>query len=138
MPSLFPNPRLAIVFMLLRVPINLFKEMENIVQFAPLSVPFPRRIQTASIVCWIALLPTSIILFFITLYSSTLLPFCLAYLVFVYLDPSPEMGGRTSMMFRRLSFWKAMRDFFPIRLVKTSDLDPSKNYVFGYHPYDYR
>lgn len=28
-----------------------------------------------------------------------------------------------------------MRDYFPIRLVKTVDLDPSKNYVFGYHPH---
>jgi 2-acylglycerol O-acyltransferase 2 len=28
-----------------------------------------------------------------------------------------------------------MRDFFPISLVKTVDLDPRKNYVFGYHPH---
>lgn len=28
-----------------------------------------------------------------------------------------------------------MRDYFPVRLVKTVDLDPSKNYVFGYHPH---
>lgn len=28
-----------------------------------------------------------------------------------------------------------MKDYFPIALVKTADLDPSKNYVFGYHPH---
>ncbi|PFX11450.1 Diacylglycerol O-acyltransferase 2 [Stylophora pistillata] len=28
-----------------------------------------------------------------------------------------------------------MRDYYPITLVKTSDLDPQKNYIFGYHPH---
>lgn len=28
-----------------------------------------------------------------------------------------------------------MRDFFPISLVRTVPLDPSKNYIFGYHPH---
>lgn len=28
-----------------------------------------------------------------------------------------------------------MRDYFPVSLVKESELDPSKAYVFGYHPH---
>ena len=28
-----------------------------------------------------------------------------------------------------------MMDYYPITLVKTSDCDPQKNYIFGYHPY---
>ena len=28
-----------------------------------------------------------------------------------------------------------MKNYFPMTLVKTLDLDPSKNYVFGYHPH---
>ena len=28
-----------------------------------------------------------------------------------------------------------MRDYYPISLVKTAELDPTKNYVFGYHPH---
>ncbi|MPC29016.1 2-acylglycerol O-acyltransferase 1 [Portunus trituberculatus] len=36
---------------------------------------------------------------------------------------------------RRLPLWKHYRDFFPIHLIKTCELDPSKNYIMGYHPH---
>lgn len=36
---------------------------------------------------------------------------------------------------RRLSLWTYFRDFFPIDLLKTSDLDPSNNYIFCCHPH---
>ena len=39
------------------------------------------------------------------------------------------------MWVRKWTFWKLVRDFFPIKIQKTVDLDPSKNYVFGYHPH---
>ncbi|KAL9963530.1 hypothetical protein ACROYT_G027048 [Oculina patagonica] len=29
------------------------------------------------------------------------------------------------------------RDYYPISLVKTADLDPCKNYIFGYHPHGF-
>ena len=28
-----------------------------------------------------------------------------------------------------------MRDYFPVSLIKTVDLDPKNRYVFGYHPH---
>ena len=31
--------------------------------------------------------------------------------------------------------WRYLRDYFPVSLVKEAELDPSKNYVFGYHPH---
>ncbi|XP_057177422.1 2-acylglycerol O-acyltransferase 2 isoform X2 [Triplophysa rosa] len=31
--------------------------------------------------------------------------------------------------------WEYMRDYFPIKLVKTADLDPRQNYVLGFHPH---
>uniref|UniRef100_A0A3B4TXM8 Monoacylglycerol O-acyltransferase 3a n=1 Tax=Seriola dumerili TaxID=41447 RepID=A0A3B4TXM8_SERDU len=31
--------------------------------------------------------------------------------------------------------WEYFRDYFPITLVKTVDLDPKKNYIFGFHPH---
>lgn len=55
-----------------------------------------------------------------------------AYIVYMLIDPAPDSGGRKSMFLRRLSMWKYMADFFPMKLVKTVDLDPSLNYVFGY------
>jgi 2-acylglycerol O-acyltransferase 2 len=31
--------------------------------------------------------------------------------------------------------WKYYKDYFPIELVKTTDLDPNKSYLFGSHPH---
>lgn len=36
---------------------------------------------------------------------------------------------------RNLTLWKLLRDYFPIKLVKTADLDPKHTYLFGYHPH---
>jgi 2-acylglycerol O-acyltransferase 2 len=72
---------------------------------------------------------------FLYLMSTKLFPFCLAYLIYLAMDPAPEMGGRKAMWFRKLSVWTFMRDYFPVKLVKTHELDPAKNYVFGYHPH---
>ena len=36
---------------------------------------------------------------------------------------------------RKWRVWNYFRDYFPIRLVKTVDLDPSRSYLFGYHPH---
>ena len=38
---------------------------------------------------------------------------------------------------RRLAIFKYMKDYYPITLVKTSELDPQKNYIFGYHPHGF-
>nr|XP_021523203.1 2-acylglycerol O-acyltransferase 1 [Aotus nancymaae] len=34
-----------------------------------------------------------------------------------------------------LLVWKYFKDYFPIHLIKTQDLDPSHNYIFGFHPH---
>lgn len=103
--------------------------------FAPLNLPLPRRLQTASIVMWLVLYPFGISLFIYLASFENILPFALAYLIYMYLDPAPEMGGRKMMWLRRLPVWDLMRDFFPVKLIKTTDLEPHRNYVFGYHPH---
>jgi len=30
--------------------------------------------------------------------------------------------------------FRCLRDYYPISLVKTADLDPERNCIFGYHP----
>ena len=30
---------------------------------------------------------------------------------------------------------KLLRDYFPMKLIKTTDLDPDSNYIFGTHPH---
>lgn len=36
---------------------------------------------------------------------------------------------------RRWTVWKHYCSYFPIRLVKTAELDPKRNYLFGCHPH---
>lgn len=48
---------------------------------------------------------------------------------------TPKQGGRRSTWMRNWTLWKYFRDYFPIRLIKTHNLLPSRNYIFGYHPH---
>jgi hypothetical protein len=36
---------------------------------------------------------------------------------------------------RELPYWQYFCDYFPAVLIKEADLDPAKNYIFGYHPH---
>ena len=58
------------------------------------------------------------------------------YAVWVIYDRQvSSQGGRRLQWFRKLSIWRYLRDYFPVTLVKTADLDPRRNYIMGYHPH---
>ncbi|CAJ1064533.1 diacylglycerol O-acyltransferase 2 [Xyrichtys novacula] len=48
---------------------------------------------------------------------------------------TPKQGGRRSSWVRNWTVWTYFRDYFPVRLIKTHNLLPSRNYIFGYHPH---
>ncbi|XP_061104122.1 diacylglycerol O-acyltransferase 2-like isoform X2 [Conger conger] len=56
-----------------------------------------------------------------------------AWLIFDW--NTPKQGGRRSSWVRNWTVWTYFRDYFPIRLIKTHNLLPSRNYIFGYHPH---
>ncbi|XP_070480195.1 2-acylglycerol O-acyltransferase 2 isoform X4 [Equus przewalskii] len=61
--------------------------------------------------------------------------FSILYSIWWYLDQDkPRQGGRCSKALQSWVMWKHMRDYFPISLVKTAELDPSRNYLAGFHP----
>lgn len=66
-----------------------------------------------------------------------LLPAILGYLFWflVYDFKRSSKGGRRWNALRNLSSWNYYRDYFPVRLIKTAQLSPEKNYIFGYHPH---
>lgn len=81
-------------------------------------------------------------------YSNVLIPLIVAYCVaFVFLDEAPWKGGREKLLassafcrlFRILDYcmlttW--MKEYFPIELKKTDDLDPTMGpYLFVNHPH---
>ena len=114
---------------------KVIQSMPN-VRWAPLTgIPFERRVQTAAVLTWVFLLGNCLTVFFCSLFLPFLWPIHIAYIIYLCRDQSAENGGRRSEWFRRLPVWNYFAGYFPVKLVKEADLDPSKNYVFGYHPH---
>ena len=53
----------------------------------------------------------------------------------VEVSNSIHSTARAVLFVKRLQLWRWMRDYFPVSCIKTTDLDPSRNYIFGYHPH---
>ncbi|NXF85233.1 MOG2B acyltransferase, partial [Eubucco bourcierii] len=75
------------------------------------------------------------VLFALALRSSLWLP-ALLYALWLLADrDTPRRGGRQSTWVRSWPIWNHFRDYFPISLLRTVELDPSLNYIFGFHPH---
>ncbi|XP_045427110.1 2-acylglycerol O-acyltransferase 3 [Pipistrellus kuhlii] len=78
---------------------------------------------------------SSFLLVFSLLFTS-LWSFSVLYLAWLFLDwDTPNRGGRRSKWIKNWTIWKHLRDYYPIKLVKTVELPPDRNYVFGSHPH---
>ncbi|CAK1599066.1 unnamed protein product [Parnassius mnemosyne] len=109
------------------------------IEWAPMNLPMSRRLQTLAATGWICLVlfgeAVTIFLYISVLYSS-LWWLALLYAVWMLMDiDAPNKGGRRFEWVRNWVWWRYYRDYFPIKLVKTVDLDPSKNYLFACFPH---
>ncbi|NXS74576.1 MOGT2 acyltransferase, partial [Pandion haliaetus] len=109
------------------------------VEFAPLSVPLQRRLQTASVVQWVfsfLALAQCCTVAFIGLFFTRFWLVSALYAAWWFIDrEKPSKGGRRLHSIRNSIVWRYMRDYFPITLVKTAELDPRQNYLMGFHPH---
>ncbi|XP_010282659.1 PREDICTED: 2-acylglycerol O-acyltransferase 1 [Phaethon lepturus] len=109
------------------------------VEFAPINIPLKRRIQTVAVLQWIfsfLLLAEFCCGFFVILILGNFWFLAVLYLLWLYLDwETPCTGGRRSQWVRSWTVWKYFREYFPIHLIKTSDLNPNHNYLLGFHPH---
>ncbi|KAJ8675213.1 hypothetical protein QAD02_010999 [Eretmocerus hayati] len=115
------------------------------VEFAPLWIPLERRLQTLSAAMWILIgafgpMVSWLIAISVLLFSANWLRLLMfGYLVFVYLDRDVRLRGGRGKWFtlpcRNSSWWHYYCGYFPIKLVKTVDLDPSRNYLFCAFPH---
>ena len=48
---------------------------------------------------------------------------------------TPELGGREVELVADAPWFKLSSEYFPVSVHKSVDLDPTKNYLFGYHPH---
>ncbi|CAF4525374.1 unnamed protein product [Rotaria sp. Silwood2] len=64
------------------------------------------------------------------------LTICCIYGCWVYFDRHTDSeGGRWSDLFRRLPIFTQFVNYFPLKLIKSEDLDSNRNYIFGFHPH---
>lgn len=76
------------------------------------------------------------IILMVYLMFTSLWPLSTVYFIWLLTDwQTPERGGRRVPCVRRWRVWEHMRDFFPVKLVKTAELNPNKNYILGCHPH---
>ncbi|KAM3967208.1 2-acylglycerol O-acyltransferase 2-A-like [Aphomia sociella] len=109
------------------------------VQWAPTDIPMNRRLQTLAATAWICLIlfgeAVCIYAMYKLIYSSYWW-LALIYLVWMINDIDVcNKGGRRFEWVRNWAWWRFYSDYFPIKLVKTKDLDPSKNYLFACFPH---
>uniref|UniRef100_G3T704 Acyltransferase n=1 Tax=Loxodonta africana TaxID=9785 RepID=G3T704_LOXAF len=109
------------------------------VEFAPLSVPWERRLQTLAVLQWVfSFLAMGQIctVVFIGLLFTKFWFLAVLYATWWYLDwDTPQQGGRPIKFIRRSVMWKYMKDYFPISVLSEQELDPSRNYLAGFHPH---
>jgi len=112
------------------------------ITFAPLSIPFQRRLQTFCMwihINFLAFVSTAIILLLLYLFFFTkYYVISVAYVVwYIRTYKKMEQGGDTFIYgyLRGSLIYRYFADYFPARMVKTADLDPGKTYLFGSHPH---
>ncbi|KAM0486770.1 hypothetical protein ACHAPX_000033 [Trichoderma viride] len=107
------------------------------IRFAPLRMPFPRRLQTAAVFFHCMTLVTLISLFWFTCANVLTWPILVPYLVHLTMSSAATNGKLSyrSEYLRSLPLWRFFAAYFPMRLHKTHDLPPDRRYIFGYHPH---
>ncbi|KAF5302450.1 hypothetical protein FQR65_LT08540 [Abscondita terminalis] len=113
------------------------------VKFAPINIPFRRRMQTLAAAAWFVVMAFGgfIGLFFsIYLIIYTKLWFItVIYLIWAwYIDRNTcEKGGRRLEWVRNWIWWKYLKDYFPLNLERVPwvELDSQRNYLFCCFPH---
>lgn len=109
-------------------------------KFAPVDIPLARRRQTFAVVMMLYFMPSltlSLNLLLIRCGPALLLPYLLYAGWVLFVDEAHHRGGRPVRWLKGAIWWHWFRDYFPISIERTSltPLDPSKKYIFGYHPH---
>lgn len=110
-----------------------------------MNIPLERRYQTFCVIVWVFFFvilpliayPIIIHLLFFSPYAQKAAGFLLPYLwwVLVVDRNSCNKGGREIKWVRNWKIWKGYVDYFPIKLVKTCEINPKRNYLFASHPH---
>ncbi|KAK1075929.1 diacylglycerol O-acyltransferase 1 [Friedmanniomyces endolithicus] len=107
------------------------------IRWAPLNMPLQRRLQTCMVLLHTLSIAGGLALFFLLCTIPLLWPILLPYLLYVLLSRASIDGklSQRSDWLRRSKIWSLFAGYFPARLHRTQELEPTRKYVFGYHPH---
>ncbi|QUC20323.1 uncharacterized protein UV8b_04564 [Ustilaginoidea virens] len=107
------------------------------VRFAPLQVPFKRRMQTAAVLFHCMSIVAMVSCFWFTCANPLTWPILVPYLVHLSFSTAATDGKLAcrSEWLRSLPLWTLFSGYFPAKLHKTFDLPPNRRYILGYHPH---
>ncbi|KAH4005160.1 diacylglycerol O-acyltransferase [Parastagonospora nodorum] len=106
-------------------------------RWAPMNVPLQRRLQTAAVLMHTLSIVGGLAIFFFLCSIPLLWPVLLPYTVYVLFSnagTSGELSFRSERL-RRLPIWSLFASYFPARLHRSQELEPTRKYIFGYHPH---
>jgi 2-acylglycerol O-acyltransferase 2 len=101
-------------------------------------VPLQRRLQTFAVLWHTITIPLLLSFFFLLCAIPLSWPLLSPYLIYTLLISEDATDGnlkRRSPWLRRSKFWSLFASYFPARLHRTVELEPTRKYIFGYHPH---
>ncbi|KAL8901626.1 MAG: hypothetical protein Q9192_000444 [Flavoplaca navasiana] len=107
------------------------------IHFAPFSVPLKRRLQTLMVLSHTLSIALFLTAFFLLCAIPLFWPLLFPYTIYVLLSAAPHSGtlSHRSPFLRSLPIWSLFASYFPARLHRSSRLEPTRKYIFGYHPH---
>ncbi|KAF7548251.1 hypothetical protein G7046_g8744 [Stylonectria norvegica] len=107
------------------------------IRFAPLRVPMKRRMQTVAVLFHCMSIVLFVSVFWLICANPLTWPILVPYLIHLTLSTAATNGklNYRSEWMRNWRLWRLFAGYFPAKLHKTHDLDPTRKYIFGYHPH---
>lgn len=107
------------------------------IRFAPLNVPVQRRLQTLLVLIHTLSIAGSLAIFLFLCGIPLLWPILVPYLLYVLLSRAGVDGNlsQRSNWLRKSKIWSLFGSYFPARLHRSQELEPTRKYIFGYHPH---
>lgn len=107
------------------------------IRWAPFNVPLQRRLQTLLVLLHTLSIAGLFGIFFMLCGIPLFWPILVPYLIYVLLSRASTDGklSHRSERLRSSSIWSLFGSYFPARLHRSQELEPTRKYIFGYHPH---
>jgi 2-acylglycerol O-acyltransferase 2 len=107
------------------------------IRYAPLNIPLQRRLQTGVVLLHTLCIAGGISLFLFLCAIPILWAIIVPYMIYVMFSKAGTSGELSyrSERWRKSKIWSLFAGYFPARLHRTTELSPTRKYIFGYHPH---